>query len=182
MDDFFRLLPAGALAGLGAVLLAGLLLRWWVVRRKAEQARRRADGHALIAALNAYAAWVDLQRDAPLPPPRPSNASAAPEPLPAPLREALRLKDASFPHLAHPMVQLLLSHSRLMELLWQHALLRISGGGNPPVYRDPAYLALRDRQEELLQILVAACRSQIGETENRWSRTGSDFVLSSHTG
>jgi hypothetical protein len=174
MDDIGLLQPAWLPACLALALLLSLGAWSWVVRRASAAARLRGAGYRLIAALQAYYAWVELQRDEPLEARTPEELS-----LPEPLERALALKKSDFPQLAPAMVQLLLSHSRLMELLWGRQLLRLGGAAPQPVYRDPRYVALRDWQEDILEQLIAGCREQIGEDRAVWRPTGSDFAFSS---
>lgn len=173
MDDIGLLQPVWLALSLGIALLLSMGAWGWIARRASAAARLRAAGHRFIAALQAYSAWVELQRDEPLAAHTPEELS-----LPDPLERALALKNSDFPQLAPAMVQLLLSHSRLMELLWRQQLLHLGGAAPPPIYRDPRYLALRDWQEDILEELITGCRSQIGE-DRPWRPTGSDFAFSS---
>ena len=173
MDDIGLLQPAWLTICLVLALLLSMGAWGWVVRRASAAARLRGAGYRFIAALQAYSAWVELQRDEPLEARTPQELS-----LPEPLERALSIKSSDFPQLSQAMVQLLLSHSRLMELLWRRQLLRLSGAAPGPVYRDPRYVALRDWQEDILQQLVAGCRQQIGE-DRSWQPTRSDFAFSS---
>ncbi|MBA2672515.1 hypothetical protein [Ramlibacter sp.] len=173
MDDISLLQPAWLPLCLVLALFLSMGVWGWIARRASAAARLRAAGYRLIAALQAYSAWVELQRDEPLEGRTPEELS-----LPEPLRLALSIKESSFPQLAPAMVQLLLSHSRLMEMLWRRQLLRLSGAAPPPVYRDPRYLSLRDWQERILEQLITGCRQQIGE-DQPWRPTGSDFAFSS---
>jgi hypothetical protein len=161
------------LLSLAVALLLSMALWWWIARRASAAARRRGAGYRLVAALKAYSAWVDRHRDLPLDG-RPPEELA----MPAPLEQALRIKNEDFPELSPPMVQLLLSHSRLMELLWRHSLLRIGGAMPGPVYRDPQYLTLRDWQENILEQLIGGCRVLTGDA-GPWRPTTADFAFSS---
>jgi hypothetical protein len=137
--------------------------------------RVRKNGQHLIYWLKAYSAWVDCQRDEPF------LARDVDElALPGPLSQALALKDAAFPELSQHMVRLLQAHSRLIEYLWQHNLMRISQAtGWQAAHQDSGYQQIRGAQEDLIEEMIAFCQERIGESDREWKRTGSDFAFSS---
>ena len=146
----------------------------------AQRQRRllRAQGLHLIYWLKAYSAWVDCQRDEPFLA-RDVDELALPEPL----ARALALKDAAFPDLSQHMVRLLQAHSRLIEYLWQHNLLRISlATGWQAAHEDSRYQQIRGAQEDLIEEMIALCQERIGESTREWKRTSSDFAFSSSLG
>ena len=150
-----------------------VLLAAAAIRRRHE--RLRTQGYKLIHWLNAYSAWVDYQRDDAL-----LDQTTEELTSPEPLAKALAIKDAAFPELSQHMVRLLQAHSRLMEYLWQHNLLRLSQAtGWVPAYQDPPYQQIRGAQEDLIEEMISICHEIIGDTEVNWRRTGTDFTFSS---
>ncbi len=160
-----------------AILLVGALLlvvaAWarYLAHRRRQYLRSR--GYELIAALKAYSAWVDCQRDESFIR-KDSDELAVPEPL----ARALSIK-AAFPALSQHTLRLLQSHSRMVEYLWQQNLLRLSQAvGWRPAYQDPQYLQLRGAQEDLIQEMIGMCQEAIGDRVHEWRRTGTDFAFS----
>jgi hypothetical protein len=163
-----------ALPPLAALVFIAAL--WYLAQR--QRNRLRARGLHLIYWLKAYSAWVDCQRDEPFLA-RDVDELALPEPL----ARALALKDAAFPDLSQHMVRLLQAHSRLIEYLWQHNLLRISlATGWQAAHEDSRYQQIRGAQEDLIEEMIALCQERIGESAREWKRTGSDFAFSSSLG
>ncbi len=161
-----------------AIVLGGALLlviaAW--VRYLAHRRREylRARGYEFISALKAYSAWVDCQRDEPFVR-RDTDELSVPEPL----ARALSIK-AVFPALSQHTLRLLQAHSRLVEYLWQQDLLRLSQAvGWRPAYQDPQYLQIRGAQEDLIQEMIGMCQEAIGDRQQEWRRTGTDFAFSS---
>ena len=172
MDDPFYL---SLLVALGVVVVIAIVFRWvrYTVQRRKDLLR--AHGYRLIHCLNAYSAWVDYQRDDAL-----LDQSTDELTSPEPLAQALAIKEAAFPSLGQHMLRLLQAHSRLMEYLWQHNLLRLSQAtGWVPAYQDPQYQQIRGAQEDLIEEVIAIVHEIIGETEQNWRRTGTDFSFSS---
>jgi hypothetical protein len=164
----YALPPVAALAFIAA-------LRFLAQRQRN---RLRARGLHLIYWLKAYSAWVDCQRDEPFIA-RDTDELALPEPL----SRALALKEAAFPELSQHMVRLLQAHSRVIEYLWEHNLLRISQAtGWQPAHEDSAYQQIRGAQEDLIEEMIAFCQERIGESAREWKRTSSDFAFSSTLG
>lgn len=170
LDDPFPLLVLLAALAIGSVL--------WRLRVRARQraAWRRAAGYELMDALRAYTAWIDWHRDERLLHRQNPDELA----LPAVLAQAVQVKDAHFPELSGPMLELLHAHRALMQYLWEQDILRIAQSAPPrPHYADPAYHAIRDRQDAALDSLFSRCRELIGEERAQWRRTRSDFSFSS---
>jgi hypothetical protein len=169
MDKF--LLPA--IAALALMVVATAIYRWMRHLAQDRLARRQAQGHRLIHALQAYSAWIDIQRDSSF------TASSLDElTSPEPLTLARQIKSEWFPTLQQDMLRLLQAHSRMIEYLWQQNLLRLSqGAGWRPAYEDNQYLQLRGAQEDLIDEMIFSCRQLIGETEHAWRPTGSDFAF-----
>jgi hypothetical protein len=163
-----------ALPPLAALAVVAALFYGAQIQRR----RVRSQGLHLIYWLKAYSAWVDCQRDDPF------LARDVDElTLPAPLSHALAIKDAAFPELSERMVRLLQAHSRLIEYLWQHNLLRISqASGWQAAHEDSRYQQIRGAQEDLIEEMIAFCLEQIGESRREWQRTGSDFAFSTGHG
>jgi hypothetical protein len=163
-----------AMPPLAAVAFVAALL--YLAQRQRDRLHTR--GLHLIYWLKAYSAWVDCQRDEPFLA-RDIDELALPEPL----AQALALKDAAFPELSQHMVRLLQAHSRLIEYLWQHNLLRISQAtGWQAAHEDSRYQQIRGAQEDLIEEMIAFCQERIGESAREWKRTGSDFAFSSGLG
>ncbi|MBC7604410.1 MAG: hypothetical protein H7255_17340 [Ramlibacter sp.] len=163
-----------ALAALGALVVFALLiwcLHWLRIKHKAAL---RAKGWQLIHALNAYAAWVECQRDLPF-----SADSLGEMTAPEPLVTVRQIKRDWFPSLHLQVVRLLKSHERLVQYLWQHSMLRLSQG-SPwcPASEDPVYQQLRYEQEDLIDEMIASCRRLTGDVDRVWKSTGSDFNYS----
>ena len=158
------------------VAFAVVATLWRLHARAAERAaRRRSAGYQLIDCLKAYTAWIDWHREEPLLRQSPEELS-----LPAPLAQAVELKDAHFPQLGPLLLQLLHTHRELMEYLWEENILRLTHSApRRPHYADPRYHQLRDRQDAALDSLFLQCRQLIGDGESDWSRTHSDFGFSS---
>jgi hypothetical protein len=153
------------------MLVAGAWARYLAHRRNQYL---RARGYELIAALKAYSAWVDCQRDEPF-----LCRDADELSVPEPLARALGIK-AAFPALSQHTLRLLQAHSRLVEYLWQQNLLRLSQAvGWRPAYQDPQYLQIRGAQEDLIQEMIGMCQEAIGDRQQEWRRTGTDFSFSS---
>jgi hypothetical protein len=164
----YALPPLAALAFVAALV--------WLAQR--QRSRLHQQGLHLIYWLKAYSAWVDCQRDEPLLA-RDVDELALPEPL----ARVLALKEAAFPELSQHMVRLLQAHSRLIEYLWQHNLLRISQAtGWQAAHEDSRYQQIRGAQEDLIEEMIASCQERIGESAREWKRTGSDFAFSSTLG
>jgi hypothetical protein len=162
----------------GLALAVAVVLWRMRVRVQRRVARRRAAGYQLIDCLKAYTAWIDWHRDEPL-------LHQDPETLvvPAPLAQAVQIKDEHFPELSKLMLQLLESHRELMKYLWEENILRMTGAGSGrPHYADPRYHALRDTQDAALDSLFLRCRQLIGDAGSEWRRTRSDFSFSSGMG
>jgi hypothetical protein len=163
-----------ALPPLAAVAFVAVLLHLAQRQRR----RLRTQGLHLIYWLKAYSAWVDCQRDEPF-----LARDVEELALPEPLSRALALKEAAFPELSQHMVRLLQAHSRLIEYLWQHNLLRISQAtGWQAAHEDSGYQQIRGAQEDLIEEMIAFCQGKIGESAREWRRTGSDFAFSSSLG
>jgi hypothetical protein len=163
-----------ALPPLAALAFVAVLV--WLAQRQRNRLHQQALH--LIYWLKAYSAWVDCQRDEPLLA-RDVDELALPEPL----ARALALKEAAFPELSQHMVRLLQAHSRLIEYLWQHNLLRISQAtGWQAAHEDSGYQQIRGAQEDLIEEMIALCQERIGESAREWKRTGSDFAFSSSLG
>jgi hypothetical protein len=157
-----------------AALALGFVL--WRLRRRLvrRSALRRTAGYELMDCLKAYTAWIDWHRDEPLLHQRPQEAG-----LPAPLAQAVQIKDGHFPELSPLMVQLLQAHRELVQYLWEENILRLTHAAPlRPHYADPRYHQLRDRQDATLDSLFLHCRRLIGDDELAWHRTRSDFSFS----
>ena len=155
----------------------GVAVVLWRVRTRLVKraARRRAAGYRLMDCLKAYTAWVDWHRDEPLLHRDPENLE-----IPAPLAQAVQVKDEHFPELSRFMLQLLQTHRELMQYLWEENILRMSHAGHQrPYYADPRYHQLRDTQDNALDTLFLRCRELIGEKHGKWRNTRSDFSFSS---
>ncbi len=154
-----------------AALLAVVVLIWlhWTGRRHA--AKLRTHGYSLIDSLKGYSAWVERQRDIEI------TAPALDEhDLPDPLAQAGHIARRHFPALSDTMKELVQSHVRITEYLWDHQLIRLSNGfGGPPAYQDPKYQQLREAQEELIDDLIQSCRELIGDAGARWHATSGDY-------
>jgi hypothetical protein len=172
------LLPLDAFVLLMLVaLVVGVCLALWRLRARTRRrlARKRAAGYELMDCLKAYTAWIDWHRGEPLLHQDPENLST-----PAALAQAVRLKDHHFPELHRLMVQLLETHRELMKYLWEVNILRMTHASHQRAhYADPRYHALRDTQDAALDSLFMRCRQAIGEAEQPWVRTRSDFSFSS---
>ncbi len=179
MPNFSFPAPSTIALGLGMALV--LVMGWalWRAHRRAVRRalHRRTAGYQLMDCLKAYSAWVDWHRDEPLLHQNPEDLT-----LPAALAQACVLKDHWLPELSPLMVQLLYSHRELMQFFWEENILRMAQSSQRPYYADPRYHALRDRQDAALDSLFARCRGLIGDTEEAWHRTGSDFTFSSGLG
>jgi hypothetical protein len=172
LTDIDTLLPLALVAMAIAIALVLWRLRTRAIKRLA---RRRAAGYQMIDCLKAYTAWVDWHRDEPLLHQYPDNLG-----IPAPLAQAVQIKDEHFPELSKLMLQLLHTHRELMQYLWEENILRRSGGGaQRPHYADPRYHQVRDMQDAALDSLFMRCRELIGDRETPWKRTRSDFSFSS---
>lgn len=159
-----------------AIALAIALLLWRVRLRAARRtAQRRAAGYQLMDCLKAYTAWIDWHRDEPL-----LHQNPEPTGIPAPLAQAVQIKDQHFPELSGLMLQLLQTHRELMQYLWEENILRMTHSAPlRPHYADPRYHNVRDRQDATLDSLFLKCRQLIGDSEIVWHRTRSDFSFSS---
>jgi hypothetical protein len=159
-----------------ALVMAVAVVLWRVRARLVKRAaRRRAAGYRLMDCLKAYTAWVDWHRDEPLLHRDPENLE-----IPAPLAQAVQVKDEHFPELSRFMLQLLQTHRELMQYLWEENILRMSHAGHQrPYYADPRYHQLRDTQDNALDTLFLRCRELIGEKQGKWRDTRSDFSFSS---
>jgi hypothetical protein len=159
-----------------ALVMAVAVVLWRVRARLVKRAaRRRAAGYRLMDCLKAYTAWVDWHRDEPLLHRDPENLE-----IPAPLAQAVQVKDEHFPELSRFMLQLLQTHRELMQYLWEENILRMSHAGHQrPYYADPRYHQLRDTQDNALDTLFLRCRELIGEKHGKWRDTRSDFSFSS---
>jgi hypothetical protein len=159
-----------------ALVMAVAVVLWRVRARLVKRAaRRRAAGYRLMDCLKAYTAWVDGHRDEPLLHRDPENLE-----IPAPLAQAVQVKDEHFPELSRFMLQLLQTHRELMQYLWEENILRMSHAGHQrPYYADPRYHQLRDTQDNALDTLFLRCRELIGEKHGKWRDTRSDFSFSS---
>lgn len=163
-----------AIVLVGTLMLVAAAWARYLAHRRRQYLRAR--GYEFIAALKAYSAWVDCQRDEPLLR-KDSEELAVPEPL----ARALAIK-AVFPALSQHTLRLLQAHSRLVEYLWQQNLLRLSQAvGWRPAYQDPQYLQIRGAQEDLIQEMIGMCQEAIGDRAQEWRRTGTDFAFSSST-
>ena len=161
--------------GVAAALAVALALWRLRVRSARRLARRRAAGYQLMDCLKAYTAWIDWHRDEPLLHQDPAEAG-----LPAPLAQAVQIKDAHFPELSGLVLQLLQAHQELMQYLWEENLLRMRHAApQRPHYADPRYHNVRDRQDAALDSLFLRCRALIGDSTTDWQRTRSDFSFSS---
>lgn len=160
---------------LGALVLAAGALLWQLRSRYVQrQARRRAAGYQLMDCLKAYAVWIDWHRDEPLLHQKPDSLD-----IPAPLAQAVQIKDTHFPELTPLMLKLLHTHRELMQYLWEQNILRMTHAAPPsPHYAHPAYQQLRDTQDGALDSLFLRCRQLIGDDEVEWKRTRSDFSFS----
>lgn len=158
------------------VALAGAIGLWRLRLRSARRAAaRRAAGYQLMDCLKAYTAWIDWHRDEPLLHQSPEDAG-----IPAPLAQAVQLKDEHFPELSALMLQLLQTHRELMQYLWEENILRMTHSAHArPHYADPRYHNVRDRQDATLDTLFMRCRQLIGDAGLTWHRTQSDFSFSS---
>jgi hypothetical protein len=175
MNDLFLI---SAIAALGFMAMSAIALRWIRVARRHRAKLRRAQGYRLIHALRAYSAWIERQRDLPF-----TARSLDELTSPGPLALAGQIKHQWFPSLARYMVPLLQAHSRVIEYLWEHSLLRLSQGAAwRPAHQDAQYQQLRGAQEELIDEMIAVCRELIGDTRQSWQRTGSDFAFSNSLG
>jgi hypothetical protein len=155
------------------VAIAVIALLLW--RRHRRLAQRRAAGYRLMDCLKAYTVWIDWHRGEPLLHQEPENLS-----IPAPLAQAVKIKDEHFPELHRLTVQLLETHRELMKYLWEENILRMTHASHQRAhYADPRYHALRDTQDAALDSLFMRCRQLIGEGEMTWTRTRSDFNFSS---
>jgi len=174
MNDLLIPTLIAALAMVGA----GLVALHWVRRiRRARAEQRRAQGYGLIHALRAYSAWIEYQRDLPFTA-RSLDELTSPEPL----TRAREIRREWFPTLSQHMVRLLQTHIRMIEYLWQQDLLRLNGGSAwRPAYLDPQYQRLRGAQEELMDEMIDLCGELIGDSDEGWDDTGSDFALGSST-
>lgn len=171
LHDLFVPSLVGALALGGAVTA---VFRWARQVRRNRAQHLRAQGYRLIHALRGYSAWIDCQRDLPITA-RSLDELTSPEPL----TQARQIRSDWFPGLSQHMVRLLQAHSRVIEYLWQQNLLRLSqGSGWRPAYEDRQYQQLRGAQEELIDEMIALCRERIGDADQPWRRTGSDFSFS----
>lgn len=166
MNEFlsspFALLPVFAVA---VAVLHTLVLR---VRRRRRE--RRARGAQLIHQLKAYSAWVESLRGEPPLTTEPEELTPAQA-----LRDARAIAQAHFPPLGQLMLRLLQADSELMRHLWEQKLLRMSEPGDwVPCQRDPEYRALRDAQEDLIDVIIARCQALTGDRGRRWHQTGLD--------
>ncbi len=161
-----------------AVALVLLGVGW--VRHRASRRRKRlqTQGYDLIFSLKTYSAWVDCQRDEPLPADHTDELASPP-----PLRRAQEIGQAAFPALSQHMLRLLQAHGRLVEYLRQQDLLRPSqSSGWQPAYRDPQYQQIRGAQEDLIEEMIDLCREMIGDRAREWRGTGTDFAFSGSAG
>lgn len=172
-------LSAFAIGALCVAMAGTVVYRWTLHLNRVREQRLRAQGYRLIHALREYSAWIDYHRDLPFTANNLDELSSPP-----PLTRARQIKRDWFPDLSQPMVRLLQAHSRVIEHMWQQNLLRLSqGSGWQPAYEDKQYQQLRGAQEELIDEMIALCREIIGDADQPWHRTGSDFSFdSSHLG
>ena len=164
---------------LAAAAIAIVVALWQLrVRLQRRAAQKRAAGSQLMDCLKAYTARIDWHRDEPLLHQDPESLS-----VPAPLAQAVQIKDRHFPELSRIMVQLLRSHRELMQYLWEQNIMRMThAASSRPHYADPRYHQLRDTQDAALDTLFARCRALIGDSQGGWRRTRSDFNFSSSMG
>jgi hypothetical protein len=157
-----------------ALVVAGVLWRKRS-RHLRQAARRRAAAYRLIDALKAYTAWIDWHRDEPLLHQNPADGG-----IPAPLAQAVQIKDEHFPELAALLLQLLQAHRELTQYLWEENILRMTHASSlRPHYADPRYHNIRDRQDATLDSLFMRCRELAGDAGlSDWQRTRSDFSFS----
>ena len=168
MNEFF-------LWGLAVVALALAITAGARVLGRRRHVRLRARGYELIFSLKSYSAWVDSWCDEPLMSRIPDELA-----LPEPLARAREIRDTAFPGLSQHMVRLLQSHSRLIEHLWRHNLLRLGQAtGWRPAWQDPHYQQIRGAQEDLIQEMIGLTQEMIGDRAQEWRRTGTDFAFSS---
>jgi hypothetical protein len=162
-----------------AIAIAIAVVLWRLRARLLKRvARRRAAGYRLMDCLKAYTAWIDWHRDEPLLHRDPANLE-----IPAPLAQAVLVKDEHFPELSKLMLQLLHTHRELMQYLWEENILRMTHAGHQrPYYADPRYHQLRDTQDAALDSLFLRCRESIGDADSAWRHTRSDFSFSSGMG
>lgn len=159
-----------------ALVLIGV--GWARHRARKRRKRLRAQGYELIFSLKTYSAWVDCQRDEPLPAGDTDELAS-----PAPLRRAQEIGQAAFPALSQHMLRLLQAHGRLVEYLWQQNLLRLSqASGWRPAYQDPQYQQIRGAQEDLIEEMIGLCQEMIGDRAREWRGTGTDFAFSGSAG
>lgn len=170
MNAFF--LTVLALAGLG------LAYRWVFRKSRRELRQRRSQGYRLIYALNSYSAWLDFLRSEALLD-QVQDQLAWPEAL-LRAREIIR---QSFPALSHQLLRLQEGDSRLMGLMWQQELRRLTEPAELFVAaREPDYQQIREDQETLIQEMIAGCRASIGDSVQRWRRTDEEFDFSGSSG
>ena len=159
-----------------AAALAVAVALWRLrTRLLKHMARRRQAGYQLMDSLKAYTVWIDWHRDEPQLHQDPATLT-----IPAALARAVAIKDQHFPELSKLMVQLLHTHSALMQYLWEENILRMTHASPlRPHYADPRYHNIRDRQDATLDSLFLRCRQLVGDSDSEWHRTRSDFSFSS---
>ena len=158
--------------------LSGLAYRWVFRRSRRELRQRRSQGYRLIYALNSYSAWLDFLRSEALLD-QVQDQLAWPEAL-LRAREIVR---QSFPALSSQLLQLLEGDSRLMGLMWQQELRRLTEPAELFVSaREPDYQQLREDQEMLIQDMISRCREVIGDSVQGWRRTDEEFDFSGGSG
>lgn len=162
------------LLALVAVPLVWAIYRWVYRKGRQQWRQRRSQGYRLIHALNSYSAWLDLLRSEALTD-QVQDQLAWPEAL-LRAREIIRL---SFPALSSQLIQLLEGDSRLMGLMWQQELRRLTEPAELFVSaREPDYQQLRDDQEMRIQEMISHCRAFIGDSVQTWRRTDEEFDFS----
>jgi hypothetical protein len=173
MNDFLL-----ALAAVTAVPLLWAAYRWAYSNGRHRWRQRRSQGYRLVHALNSYSAWLDLLRSEALLD-QVQDQLAWPEAL----LHAREIIHQSFPALSPQLLQLLEGDSRLMGLMWQQELRRLTEPAELFVSaREPDYQQLRDEQEMLIQEMISRCREIIGDSVQGWRRTDEEFDFSGTSG
>lgn len=156
----------------------GLVYRWVFRRSRRESRQRRSQGYRLIYALNSYSAWLDFLRSEAL-----LNQLQDQLAWPEALLRAREIIRQSFPGMSPQLMELLEGDSRLMGLMWQQELRRLTEPGELfPSAREPDYQQLREDQEMLIQDMISRCRAIVGDSVQTWRRTDEEFDFSGSSG
>lgn len=151
-------LSGPVLAVLVIALCAVAVMVWRVMRSRRASPQRLTQAHDLIQALDRYCEWVEAQRHIAFF----TDESVHPD---SPLERARAIKQAHFPELSQPMVELLMAHTALVDFFWSQQVQRMK---DPAAWaaandHDMHYLALRGRMLDAVRHMAECCRDLVGD-------------------